>query len=380
MKKHILNILLCLLLVLSLSAVAAAATLDTTNLTINGNTVVIGEEEDEVLAALHENGRTAKLAIPFAYTAENLYVVKDGAEVVTTTPEWNDSYDMLRFPVTGAGTYEIRTGVPETVLPGRVDLSETELADETTVWVDGVSYPVQEDASGNAYVDLPEAGGNTMVSYGYHEDVSGDIHTRYPVSMKVWALEKQDDGSYTAERVEELDNILQYSGMSIRITGKKGIRMITSIDRSKKNDLVSDDLAGYSLKEYGTVVAWADQVSEEKPLVLGKSYAMSNYAYRKGVADPVYHYTDTLMQYTNVLVNFNNEQCKKELAMRSYMILENEAGEEVILYGGMLYRSIGYIAYQNRKEFDPGTDAYRYIWDIIHYVYGNAYDADYREA
>ena len=43
-----------------------------------------------------------------------------------------------------------------------------------------------------------------------------------------------------------------------------------------------------------------------------------------------------------------------------------------------LYRSIGYIAYQNRAAFQPGTAAYEYVWDIIRYVYGDQYDAEYK--
>lgn len=46
-----------------------------------------------------------------------------------------------------------------------------------------------------------------MIAYTYHVGDSTDIHTRYPVSMKVWTL-KNEDGVYTATRVEELDNIL----------------------------------------------------------------------------------------------------------------------------------------------------------------------------
>ena len=83
------------------------------------------------------------------------------------------------------------------------------------------------------------------------------------------------------------------------------------------------------------------------------------------------------MQYTNVLVNFSNAQCRNDIALRSYMILEDENGEELVIYGGIVYRSIGYIAYQNRNAFQPGTEEYTYIWDIIHYVYGDVYDDEF---
>ena len=195
--------------------------------------------------------------------------------------------------------------------------------------------------------------------------------------MKVWMLTNEND-YYTATRQEEFDNILQYSGMSIRVYGRKGIRMITSIERNKKNALISDGLAGYTLKEYGTAIAWSKQLSGSRPLVLGRGYVKSNYAYRKGIADPVFKYTGNLMQYTNVLVNFENEQCKDDIAMRPYMILEDENGEQVTLYGGIVNRSIGYIAYQNRNVFEPGSDEYEYVWEIIKYVYGSKYDDEYK--
>ena len=257
-------------------------------------------------------------------------------------------------------------------------LGSGELANCRSAWINGVEYPITSDGE-NVYVQLPDGVvANNLVIYEYHAGDSADIHTQYPISMKVWALEQQADGTYKAIRVEELDDLLQYSGSSIRITGKKGIRMITSVPRAKKNALVEDGLAGYSLVEYGTVLSWASDLEGGNPLVLGQPYARSNYAYRRGIADPVFAYTDDLIQYTNVLVGFTNEQCRDDIAMRSYMILENEQGEQVTLYGGIVYRSIGYIAWQNRDSFQPKSAAYEYVWDIIRYVYGDKYDPEYK--
>ena len=116
--------------------------------------------------------------------------------------------------------------------------------------------------------------------------------------------------------------------------------MITSMKQEKKNALTSAGLAGYTLKEYGTVVAWANQLDDDHPLVLGAPYVTSNYAFRKNYADPVFQYTGDLMQYTNVLVNFSNAQCKKDISMRSYMILKDLDGRELTLYGGTVTRSV----------------------------------------
>ena len=85
-----------------------------------------------------------------------------------------------------------------------------------------------------------------------------------------------------------------------------------------------------------------------------------------------------MIQYTNVLVGFGDDQCAEDIAMRPYMKLEDERGREITIYGGTVYRSIGYIAYQNRSVFPVGSEAYHYVWKIIHNVYGTRYDGDYK--
>ena len=269
------------------------------------------------------------------------------------------------------------TWVPYGYVENRVALDKEILGDCSVVCIDGVTMEIQKDGD-FWYVDLPDSNAGVMTTYAYHTDETArdavNVHTVYPISMQVWTL-KNRNGAYTATRQEIFDDILQYSGMSIRVAGKKGIRMITSIDRNTKNSLISDGMAGYTLKEYGTVVAWATQLKNGNPLVLGASYVKSNYAYKQGVADPVFACNRDVMQYTNVLVGFSPDQCKNDLAIRPYMILEDADGNEIILYGGIVQRSIGYIAEQNAYTFDPTTEAgaYNYIWDIIHHVYGKEY-------
>lgn len=255
-------------------------------------------------------------------------------------------------------------------------LGSGELADCKSAWIDGVEYPIISDGT-NVYVDLPDGVVATnLIICNFHPGEANDVHTQYPVSMKVWMLERNEDGSYKAMRIEEMDDILQYDGTSIRITGNKGIRMITSVPKAKKDALTGGGLAGYRLLEYGTVLAQTSKM--DGPLTLGQSYARSNYAYKRGVADPVFAYSGNRVQYTNVLVGFNMDQCKEDIAMCSYMILEDAEGAQITLYGGIVYRSIGYVAYQNRSVFAPGSAAYSYVWEIIHHVYGDKYDAEYK--
>ena len=59
--------------------------------------------------------------------------------------------------------------------------------------------------------------------------------------------------------------------------------------------------------------------------------------------------------------------------MRPYMILADAGGNEITLYGGIVERSIGYIAAQNHDTFGAGTEARDYVWNIITHVYGEDY-------
>ena len=148
--------------------------------------------------------------------------------------------------------------------------------------------------------------------------------------------------------------------------------MITGIHKEKREALIRGSLAGYTLAEYGTVAAWADSLGDES-LTLDQSCAMSNYAYKRDVADPIFCDNGEQIQFTNVLVGFGEAQCIPDLVLRSYIILEDEVGNRITLYGGEVTRSIGYIAWQNRDAFAEGTEAYAYVWQIIRLAYGEDY-------
>ena len=241
----------------------------------------------------------------------------------------------------------------------------------TALEVDGKARIVQTDETGTAYIPLPEEKGRVVTRYAYGENADGQA---YPAHMQVWLLEQQVEG-YVLQPMEQLADILVYRGASIRIRGNKGIRLITGVPEDKKETLIQSGIDGWKLLEYGTLVAW-DTEHPAGELLLDKKYSHSAVAYRRGKADPIFRSKDGLCEYTNVLVNLTDEKCVPQLAMRPYMKLERE-GETLVLYGGTVTRSIGYIASQNRNAFAPGTAAYAYLWRIIHYVYGTAYDKDY---
>ena len=281
-----------------------------------------------------------------------------------------------------ADNYHLTNPQPEgvtatvTANSGYLDLTdESDFDGQTDVSIDGDRYPIQEEGE-KRYVTLP-ASCDLLTIYTY---VSGDAtasHTNYPTSMRVYRILREDTGA-TVEHIPELDDLLIYNGCSIRVTGKQGIRMITGISKSNKAALTGSGLAGYTLVEYGTVVCWADGLPVGETLTLGKSCARSNFAYRRGVSDPVFAQSGAAMQYTNVLVGFGLDQCSRDLIMRPYITLRDAGGATVTLYGGSVQRSIGYIATQNRTVFPAGTPAYEYVWNIIHAVYGDAYDSDYQ--
>ena len=241
-----------------------------------------------------------------------------------------------------------------------LDLSGVDLGgDAGTVWIDGEKRPI--NTSGGSHILLSEDAG-LLTTYTYNQSSGGND---YPTGMKVYRIEEKDTGAVLTE-IPEFENLLNYAGCSIRLTGTKGIRMITGVNEAARKALISTaGLAGYTLEEYGTVVM---RGAGTPTLENSNSY---NFAYQNGRADQVFARTDGKILYTNVLVGFSLEDCKDELTMRPYIILKDMAtGETVTFYGGCVTRSIGYIAKQNANTYQPGTAGYQYVHQIIDAVYG----------
>lgn len=185
----------------------------------------------------------------------------------------------------------------------------------------------------------------------------------YPIGMRVYRFHRKDTG-VTLEEITEFENLLNYAGCSIRLTGKQGIRMITGITQDNKKALTGKaGLAGYTLEEYGTVVM---RGVGTPTLANSQSH---NFAYKKGKAGPIFRRTNGMIQYTNVLVGFSLEDCKDTLTLRPYIKLKDmTTGEIVTLYGGCVCRSIYQVAQQNRDTYRPGTAGYKYIHKILDYT------------
>lgn len=260
----------------------------------------------------------------------------------------------------GTGTVTFTVKIPANYL----DVTDREEFDgKTTVTVDGKEYPIEE-MNGTRYVNLPETG-DLLTIYSFKDGTPTGSYTNYPTGMQVFRITRQEGGA-KAEEITEFANLLNYAGCSIRLTGTKGIRMITGIGEDARTALTgARGLGGYTLEEYGTVVM---RGVGTPTLENSKSH---NFAYKKGKADPIFSRANGMIQYTNVLVGFGLEDCKDTLTLRPYIKLKDmTTGETVTLYGGCVSRSIGYIAKQNENTYKPGTAGYKYIHEIIDAVYG----------
>lgn len=260
----------------------------------------------------------------------------------------------------GTGTVTFTVEIPANYLDVT---NKQEFDGKTTVTVDGKEYPIEE-MNGTRYVNLPETG-DLLTIYSFKDGTPTGSCTNYPIGMQVFRITRQEGGA-KAEEITEFANLLNYAGCSIRLTGTKGIRMITGIGENARTALTgAQGLGGYTLEEYGTVVM---RGVGTPTLENSKSH---NFAYKKGKADPIFSRANGMIQYTNVLVGFSLEDCKDTLTLRPYIKLKDmTTGETVTLYGGCVSRSIGYIAKQNENTYKPGTAGYKYIHEIIDAVYG----------
>ena len=260
----------------------------------------------------------------------------------------------------GTGTVTFTVEIPANYLDVT---NKPEFDGKTTVTVDGKEYPIEE-MNGTRYVNLPETG-DLLTIYSFKDGTPTGSCTNYPTGMQVFRITRQEGGA-KAEEITEFANLLNYAGCSIRLTGTKGIRMITGIGENARTALTgARGLGGYTLEEYGTVVM---RGVGTPTLENSKSH---NFAYKKGKADPIFSRANGMIQYTNVLVGFSLEDCKDTLTLRPYIKLKDmTTGETVTLYGGCVSRSIGYIAKQNENTYKPGTAGYKYVHEIIDAVYG----------
>ena len=300
-----------------------------------------------------------------------LVTVEVGKEIYT--PLEGETSSELTLTKPNAGTYvyacivtcgdysETSAKATVTVTPVEIPAGPGTGIDLSGFWLEGGEAPASENQT-----KIPEKSPSSRLLTKYtYNGTSNDAHQNYPTGMQIYSVETDDQGNTTVAPVAELGNLLRYSGCSIRITGKPGIRMITSLTKEAKAALTKANLAGYTLEEYGTVAVWSSDL-DNQPLTLNTKKSRSNYAYKRGVSDPVFANVGALTQYTNVLVwdSLEDKKYDEDIDMRPYIKL-SKGGETVTLYGGTVSRSIGYVAQQNANTFAKGTAGYKYVHEII---------------
>jgi len=308
----------------------------------------------EVLFSDVPEGLTLREGVDYTRTyRNNIKVGKNAVLEIAPVEGGNFTFE----PV--SATFTISYGVK---LPG-----------ETKVTLDGVEKKVED---GILWLDNEKAA--FITTYTYKNAGSSDPHLRYPTGMTVRELRFNPKTGYSVRNVKELNNILQYGGTSIRITGNQGIRFITGIPTVKKNALTGSGLAGFKLVEYGTLMGWYEP---GKNLIWGVNASSIAYSRSKGV-DQVFHTGNGLVQFTGMLTDLDMKQATKDLMTRPYMVLERKDADgktqRVVLYGGTIVRSIGYVAFQNKDVFQSGTSSYKFIWKILYHYDRKLYNKEYK--
>lgn len=231
---------------------------------------------------------------------------------------------------------------------------------DTTVYLDGVPYKA-EARNGRSIVKAPGSGVKTAVVYQLN--ASG-----VPVDMYVWTLSYKN-GAYTATPQPGLQNLLSYHGFSIRITGKSGIRFKTGISADTRAALTTGGVAGYKLKEYGTLVM-NNANRNQYPMIKNGEKVLSGMSYgiNSGGAleDKIYETVSGRYRYTSVLVGLPADQYKVEYAFRGYAVLEKD-GTEIVIYGPIVAKSIYELAKQvlDMGTYQSGTEADAFLRKLI---------------
>lgn len=231
---------------------------------------------------------------------------------------------------------------------------------DTTVYLDGVAYAASA-SNGSYVVKAADTGAKTAVVYRYNE-------AGVPVGMHSWALSYANN-AYTATPLPELQDLLTYHGFSVRVTGKSGIRFKTGISAETRAALTSGGLAGYQLKEYGTLVM-NNANRNQYPMIKGGEKVLSGMSYginaQGALEDKIFETAEGRYRYTSVLVGLPVDQYKIEYAFRGYIVLEKD-GQQITLYGPVVARSIYSLAQQliSMGTYPQGSDADVFLRKII---------------
>lgn len=255
--------------------------------------------------------------------------------------------------------------IPPQLPPLTISLTPPAGYDNADVYIDGVRYTAEK--SGDSYtLQLPDKTGRTAVMYYYNE-------RNVPKGMYVWRLGYQGD-TCTATPLPGLQDLLSYHGFSIRVQGYSGLRFKSGIDTRKRAQLLGGGVDGYHLTEYGTLLITGSNM-QKYPFIKdgekvggGRSYWTENGV----VNDRIFETVDGRYRFASVVTKLPQQQYATELAFRSYAILQGADGDQLIIYGPPVARSIYTVAKQvlAAGEFKPGSSGYNYVKGIVDVVEG----------
>lgn len=233
------------------------------------------------------------------------------------------------------------------------------------VYIDGIKYTAVNNG-GSYTLELPDTTGRTAVMYYYNE-------RNVPKGMYVWKLDYQG-GTCTATPMAGLQDLLSYHGFSIRVQGYSGLRFKSGIDTGKRARLLGGGVDGYRLIEYGTLLINGSYL-EKYPFVKGGEKVGGGRSYwtENGVVnDRIFETVDGRYRFASVVTKLPEKQYATELAFRSYAVLQSADGEQLIIYGPPVARSIYTVAKQIMAagEFKPGSSGYNYVKSIVDTVEG----------
>ncbi len=268
------------------------------------------------------------------------------------------------------GTYRVEMNVVRQIDVTKVADNKIKAGD--IVYVDGEPYTVSS-VNNKLIVEisstLAKKSAMLLTSYEYKAPgTAGD----YPTAMYVWIVkgDKNIDGddvydTFTVERMTNLDNFFKYEGTSIRVgTAKNGIRFFTSVDGDNVEKMKvgtffanGDPLFGTKITSAGTEF-WKTPNKKARSEVFGGSVGRTFRVFQKKAGD---------YWFTGVLTGLDTkpETIIDDIYSRPYATLTMRDGTVLTLYGGVLNRSIYYVATQNKDTFKEGSDNDKFIEKLI---------------
>ena len=231
---------------------------------------------------------------------------------------------------------------------------------DPTIYLDGIAYSAVS-AQGNFSVDPGSKDFKTAVMYKYDADGVAE-------GMYVWEL-SYDGTQYIATPIPEFEDLLSYEGFSIRLTGKTGMRMKTGISIELRKKLIQENIAGYTLKEYGTLIM-AEEDRKNYPMIKdgNKVSKGMTYGYTSSgeFKDLVLETVGDRYRFAAVLVGMPSDYYKVKYAFRSYIVLSKN-GNDVILYGSPVARTLYRLAekFIASGAYPEDTSAGQFLRSII---------------